>query len=361
MRNRIRVIPDASYASVPVLPGVLPDETALDLSQHALRSVSPVHLEYLRNMGVAASMSMSIVVDGRLWGLFACHHAQPRLVPPAIRAALDMFSLFVSMRVGSQEHEDARQVEAQTQDVREALSIRLGHLGGVACALRHAMPTLSLAVPSDGVAMCCGGQWSTHGHTPDQAGVERALRWAQAQAGTRIPSTHVGGDWEQPRGAAFAGLLAVPFGRGDDWLLFFHREQREDVTWAGDPHKPMVPTDDGVRIAPRHSFAGWSETVRDTSVPWSRGDLRAAEQLHRLLKERAWQPLPADEVNVSDMEALRRRHTLAGQKSRLDQLSELLDGLGHLGDEQTTRIGEGIAALEAEIQRLMRARPAERG
>ena len=359
VRNRIRVIPDASYASVPVMPGVLPDGAALDLRQHALRSVSPVHLEYLRNMGVAASMSMSIVVDGRLWGLFACHHAQPRLVPPGIRAALDMFSLFVSMRVGSQERDEARQVELQTQDVRDALSIRLGQLGDVARAMRHAMPTLALAVPSDGVAMCCGGQWFTHGHTPDQPGLERALRWAQAQVGTRIPSTHVGGDWEQPKGAAFAGVLAVPCGRRDDCLLFFRREQREDVTWAGDPHKPVVPADDGVRIAPRHSFAGWRETVRDTSVPWSRGDLRAAEQLDRLLKERAWQPLPVDDANVSDMEAFRRRHALAGQKSRLDQLSELLDGLGHLGDAQTTRVGECIAALEAEILRLMRQRPGE--
>lgn len=360
VRNRIRVIPDAAYASVPVVPGVLDDDQQLDLSQHALRSVSPVHLEYLRNMGGQASMSLSIVVDGRLWGLFACHHAQPRTVSPATRAALDMFSMFVSMRVSSHEQEEEARVQAQTHGVREALAARLGQLGDIGCALRQAMPMVAKAVPSDGVALRCEGKWALHGYTPDPDGVERALRWAQAHARRRITATPLGADWGQPAGAAFAGVLAVPVGRGDDWLLFFRREQREDVTWAGDPHKPMVPTDDGVRIAPRRSFAGWKETVRDSAVPWSRGDQRAAELLYRLLKERPWQPLPEAEANVSDMDAFRRRHALADQKQRLDQLSALLGGLAHLGDEQTLRIGEGIAALEAELQRLLRARPAGR-
>ena len=360
VRNRIRVIPDVSYVAVPLLPGTLGDGEPLDLGLHGLRSVSPVHMEYLRNMGVAASMSMSIVVDGRLWGLVACHHAQPRRVPPAVRAALDMFSLFVSMRVGSHQQEQASRQRAQAQDVRDALAARLAQADDIAGALREALPTLALALPADGVVLHRGGQWHLHGQVPDEAGVARALRWARAHAQAREAATSSGADWEQPAGAAFAGVLAVPFGEGDDWLLYFRRVQHEDVTWAGDPHKPMAATDDGVRIAPRRSFAGWKETVRGSSLPWTEGDLRAAHQLHRLLKARAWAPRLSAEANVSDMAAFRRRDVLAAQKTRLDQLSGLLDGLGHLGEEQARRIGEHIAALEAEMQRLMRAQPGER-
>src|SRR5690606_38057212 len=121
LRNRIRVIPDAGYAPVPVLPGVLASGEPLDLSQVALRSVSPVHLEYLRNMGVAASMSISIVSGGRLWGLVACHHREPRLVPPAMRAALDLFGMFVSMRVSAREQEQAMAGQARAERIREQL------------------------------------------------------------------------------------------------------------------------------------------------------------------------------------------------------------------------------------------------
>ncbi|MCP5804451.1 GAF domain-containing protein, partial [Klebsiella pneumoniae] len=84
-----RVIPDARYVSVPIVPERDTRGQPLDLSQHALRSVSPVHLEYLANMGVVASMSISIISGGRLWGLIACHHRSPRRVPPGVRAAAD--------------------------------------------------------------------------------------------------------------------------------------------------------------------------------------------------------------------------------------------------------------------------------
>ena len=363
VRNRIRVIPDADYRPVAIVPGHTASGAPLDLSQHALRSVSPVHLEYLRNMGVQASMSISILVAGRLWGLIACHHREPRQVPLAVRAALDMFGLFISMRVGSEVLERAAEVEESTRSVRAALATRIGAAPDIAQALRDAIGTLAHAMPCDGVALRCDATWTRHGQAPDEAGLARALEWAQAQVQQsgqeRLPASERAQDWSDDDADGLSGLLAIPFGRRDDWILFFRREQVEQVNWAGDPHKPMVPTDDGVRIAPRRSFASWQETVRGHAVPWNEGDRRAAAQLRRLLQEYLWQPLPDDSGNVTDMELFRRRHVLHEQKSRLDQLAELLDGLGHLGNAQTDRIGERIAALEAEIRALMLDSPSE--
>ncbi|RZA11228.1 MAG: GAF domain-containing protein, partial [Lysobacteraceae bacterium] len=175
IRNRIRVIPDASYRPVPIVPACMASGAPLDLGQHALRSVSPVHLEYLRNMGVHASMSLSIVVDGRLWGLVACHHREPRQVPLQVRAALDMFGMFISMRVGSHALEWAAAVEESTRVVREALALRIGKASDVGQALRDAIDTLSHAVPCEGVAVRCDGAWQLQGETPDLDGLAHAL------------------------------------------------------------------------------------------------------------------------------------------------------------------------------------------
>src|SRR5690554_4188426 len=125
LHNRIRVIPDARYVPVPILPGRSAGGQPLDLSQLSLRSVSPVHLEYLANMGVAASMSVSIVAGGRLWGLIACHHRQVRHVPPGVRAAADLFGLFVSMRVAAREQHEAARLEDEASTVRDTLALRL--------------------------------------------------------------------------------------------------------------------------------------------------------------------------------------------------------------------------------------------
>lgn len=359
VRNRIRVIPDVEYRPVPLIPARSPAGAPLDLGQHSLRSVSPVHLEYLRNMGVQASMSVSIVVGGRLWGLIACHHRSPRLVQMPVRAALDMFSMFVSMRVGSHELETAAGQDEQAREVRDALSLRMAACSDIAHVMETAMDTVARVLPSDGVALRCDGHWTVQGLVPDPDVLGQALAWAQGHAQQRpVASSDVQAWCAHGEGCnGLAGLLAVPFGRRDDWLLFFRREQVEDVAWAGDPRKSLLATDDGVRIAPRKSFATWRQTVRGQGVPWGAGDLRAAEKLRQLLQEHHWQPLPADAGNVTDMDAFRRRHVLHEQKSRLDQLAGLLDGLGHLGDEHTMRVGQRIAALEAEIRALMLAQP----
>ncbi len=362
VRNRIRVIPDVAYVPVPILPDRDAKGAPLDLSQHILRSVSPMHIEYLKNMGLAASMSISIVSGGRLWGLIACHHREPRLVPPSIRAAADMFSLFVSMRVSAADQEIAAKQDDRAREARERLALRLTGQESLSSALAKAMPILAEMVPVDGIALRSDGRWTTQGRAPSPAGLSRALEWARTQGVDRLPAVDHATPWAlSDAHDGLAGVLAVPFGRRDDWLLFFRCEQVEDVVWAGDPHKPMVATDDGVRIAPRKSFESWRQTVRGHASPWTEAERAAAERLRWLFQERPWQPLPAESEagNVRDMRLFRRRHVIAEQKSRLDQLGALLDGLGHLEDAETARIGARIAELEAELRHLMHRAAAE--
>lgn len=356
LRNRLRVIPDAAYTPVPVLPAVTAAGTPLDLSQHALRSVSPVHLEYMRNMGVAASMSVSIISGGRLWGLIACHHRVARRVPPSVRAAADLFGMFVSMRISARDQQAAIARDDAAREVREQLTLQLAGREDVDAALRDALPLLRRAIPSDGVALWIDGVWRGAGHTPSAAQAEALLAWLARHDQTRPSMTHVAADWSGVADpAGLAGMLAIPLSARDGWLFYFRAEQLQDVRWAGDPTKAVSVGDDGTRIAPRKSFASWREMVRGHSEPWRDGDVRAAARLRLLLREHQRQrPItggPGGEV--ADLDAFRRRHVLRDQKSRLDQLSAMLEGLVHVEDHEAARLGDRIAELEADLRALM--------
>lgn len=352
LRNRLRVIPDVDYAPVPVLPATGADGRALDLSQHALRSVSPVHLEYLRNMGVGASMSISLISGGRLWGLIACHHREPRRVPAAVRAAADLFGLFVSMRVAATEQQGALAHFEHAQQLRDALSQRLSRSSDFIAGLVGELPLLRDALDADGAAVWAGARWQASCASPDPRRVPALLAWLQAQGPVALAWADCMADWAPPvEGDAIAGVLALRLG-ADDWLLLFRREQVEEVRWAGEPAKALVPTDDGLRIAPRRSFAVWRESVRGCSRPWTEADRRGAEGLHALLAEQRRRIQLRGEVPALGIQ--QRRQAMADRRTRLHELAQMLDGLSHLDPAARAVLDARIAALEVELHRLAR-------
>ena len=358
LHNRIRLIPDAGYAPVPILPDRAAGGQPLDLSQLALRSVSPVHLEYLANMGVAASMSISIVSGGRLWGLLACHHRSVRHLSPGVRAAADLFGLFVSMRVAAREQQEAVALEEDARHVRDALALRLGQAQDRRHALAGELATLQQAVACDGVALLQAGQWHAHGRTPQAASAPTLRAWIERTATpTTLAATARAAAWNSGDAEAggIAGVLALPLDAAHgDWLLFFRREQVEDVTWAGRPDAPFVVGDDGSKIGPRACFAAWTETVRGIATPWSDADFRIAARLRLALAEHY-----RHGAVVEDLRQQRNRLDIREQRNRLVQLSELLYGMVHVDAGETSRLSERIARLEDELQALIAtARPA---
>ncbi|GAB1595190.1 GAF domain-containing protein [Lysobacter claricitrinus] len=354
LRNRLRVIPDVDYEPVPIVPGSV-NGRPLDLSQHALRSVSPVHLEYLRNMGVSASMSISIIAGGRLWGLIACHHSLPRLVPPAIRAAADLFGLFVSMRVASADQQKTLAHFEHAQQVRDALVQRLAKARDFDAALVEELPLLRTSLGADGAALWSRSRWHASGHAPDPRRVAALVDWLQQQGAVSLAASDVAADWAAPiEGDTTAGVLGLRLG-ADDWLLLFRDEQVETVRWAGEPTKALVPTDDGLRIAPRRSFAVWRESVRGRSAPWSDADRRGAARLHQVLTEQRRRIQTRTDVPMLDLQ--RQQVAMDERRQRLDQLAQMLEGLTHLEAGESARLDARIAELERELQRLAEVMP----
>lgn len=344
LRNRIRLIADVAAAPVPVVPALQADGTPLDMGQHALRSVSPVHLEYLRNMGVGASLSVSIIAGGRLWGLVACHHRVARVLPPAVREQAEMFGLFVSMRIAAREQDEALARVEHAQQVRDAIAARLDHADDVDPVLAQALGEVAALFEGDGALLAAPSGTHAHGRVPVDA---RALQaWLDDSGPVGLAATDAAEDWGGTAG--LAGVIAMRIGADGARLFVFRREQVEDVRWAGDPSK-TVSTDDGARIAPRRSFAEWAQTVRGRSVPFTDADMRGADRLARLLREmrraRAGNGAPPEGAQVA----------IEQHRRQLDALSGLLPGLVHLDDAQARALGEQIAALQAQVQALMRA------
>ncbi|TKS53154.1 GAF domain-containing protein [Luteimonas yindakuii] len=353
LRNRVRVIPDVSYVPVPIVPDRHVSGEPLDLGQHALRSVSPVHMEYLRNMDVAASTSISIVVGGRLWGLIACHHRTPRRLSPGVRASADLFGLFVSMRIAAREQQLALIYEDESRLVRDTLAMRLDAAPDPRLALPDNLDLLCRAVDSDGVALFQHGQWHTAGRAPDAAAKPQLARWVDRATAPGVLATATAGDWlGDLDGDGLAGVLAVPLDPAtEDWLFFFRCEEVEEVRWAGRPDEPMQLDASGNRLGPRRSFAAWHEIVRGRSVPWSDADFRTADRLSMLLRERYRRSQL--HVEVSDLRARRTRVEVRDQRERLLRLSELLDGLVHVGPDEAARLAARISVLETELQLLI--------
>ncbi len=361
VHNRIRVIPDSSYTPSPILSrrGA---EAPLDLSMHLLRSVSPVHLEYTRNMGVAASMSLSLISGGRLWGLIACHHREPRLVPNSARAAAELFGLFLSMRVSAHDQHLSSIRDELAREVRETLWRKLSATRDLDAALAGELEHLALSLNCDGVGVMLGGHWSGFGIAPDAQEATVLLDWLRRGEAERsdIFATHIADDWcaGDCAPAGMAGLLAVRMGRKDDWLLFFRREQVQEVQWAGEPVKQAESRAGRMVLKPRERFEAWTEVIRHRSLPWSDLDMRMAERLRHLLNEFRSRSMHLNEESMVEIESTLRRRTLIDQRTRLEQLSALFEGLVHLDEAETARLSDRISLLEIELRALAAAVPA---
>ena len=282
LRNPIRVIGDASFTPVPIA-GADPAGAPLDLSHAHLRSVSPIHCEYLSNMGVSASMSVSIIIDGALWGMVACHHYAPKVLTMAERAAAEMVGEFLSMHLDALNRRQAREGELTARAALDDLLVNATRSEDAGPALRTRLPQLARLIPADGAAIWFDGTWTPIGHAPtqDQAAPLLALACGLAE-GQVFHTARLSGLLPDAADltALVAGVMIVPLSkRPRDFLLYFRKEAVLTLDWAGDPNKTYDTGRFGDRLTPRKSFAIWKETVRDTSHPWSDADRRFAEAL----------------------------------------------------------------------------------
>ena len=289
LRNTIRVISDASGARSSIMPERDASGEPLDLSYAHLRSVSPIHCEYLRNMGVAASMSISIITEGKLWGMIACHHYAPRTLPMCQRVAAELFGEYLSLQLEAMIHRARLETTSRARralrsnDARRFLSRgNRGHAEGkdpgllLVHAVRRARPLARPYVEQR-------RRNAARGRHPRARAISAARGERRVWATNALSANH-------PPAARYAdeasGVLAIPLSqRASDCLLFFRREVIKTIDWAGDPNKQYAAGPLGDRLTPRKSFAIWKETVEHQSQPWTGDDREIAEATRTALLE----------------------------------------------------------------------------
>jgi light-regulated signal transduction histidine kinase (bacteriophytochrome) len=277
--NTMRAIPNASYAASALvgLPSVA--AAKLDLSQSILRSVSPVHLEYMRNMGTAASASFSILSDGKLWGLVGAHNATAKRIPFLIRSVCDLLTRMAAAQLKALRTASELKSKVKFQSVHRRILTQMAAKNDYMAAMEAEVADLKNLTNADGVALLVGGRLGISGRTPSEEQLIELVEWLDQLPELEIFKTnHLGSqiEWAKEIRSTASGMLAMRISdvkRG--FLLWFRPEVISTVKWAGEPVKLR---DQAQQLHPRNSFATWQETVTGKSIPWTDMEVESASE-----------------------------------------------------------------------------------
>ncbi|MDZ4836714.1 MAG: ATP-binding protein [Candidatus Melainabacteria bacterium] len=338
-RNRLRLLVNVDAVPSPLYPSNNPlTSESLDLSDSILRAMSPVHIEYLKNMDVAASMSLSLISNGELRGLIACHHASPKHVDYRIRQACDFLSRLVSLQIDAIEE---RETFKRLEHFKEACKDLLLHISGqddLPSAIAQS-PTLLQITGARGAAVVWEERCFLVGKTPDQRQVFELVAdlsdtslpvFVSDSTSKHLPSaTSIAG--------AASGLLAIRLAI-NGWLLWFRPEQLEEVSWAG-KQEELDHGDAGNHLHPRKSFELWKERVSGKSLPWLSCEVQSALDLRTELLD----------ITLAILEKARALD-LERQVKELDSLSKELLVARDQAREASQRKSEMVSVVSHDLR-----------
>lgn len=297
LRNRVRAIGEITYRASPIEPQLDPLTGApTDLSDVSLRSVSPVHIEYLANMGVSATLVTSIVVQQKLWGLVACHHYAPRHCDRHMRAVADDITRALAARVGALEQLDAVWAESRLLTTREKLIARFNEADRIdTTLLRDYALELLEVVDADGVALLDADVHSRYGTVPDDLTLLTLRRRLVDGGGEGMDRDLAGVLYTDSVASVFpdmapllekaAGLVYIPLdAKARSAILWTRVEQVRTVKWGGNPALAKLQNIPGARLSPRQSFDAWQEVVKGRSRAWDPIHIESARSLRVLVE-----------------------------------------------------------------------------
>ncbi|MFO1147569.1 MAG: GAF domain-containing protein [Alsobacter sp.] len=350
LRNWIRAIPDAKYSPFPIVPERNPvTGRQLDLTQSALRSVSPIHLEYLANMGVRASLSLSLILNGRLWGLIACHHETAKFVGHEQRMALETFAQMASYILETKLTSEELAARLKAVDLHDQMIASLSKEQDLTKGLRSNQSNLMNYIHSGGVCVWMDGNMIQVGATPNERQTSDLVNWLNTAVTDGVYHTDTLPYVYTPSIAfkdVASGILALSVSRTPrDYVIWFRPELVRTITWAGDPLKAVTQAEDGPKLSPRSSFAAWQAEMRLHAAPWTNVDLQTAQTLRVSLLEVVL--LRIDEVAREKQAANARQEALLEElDKRIQQWEATARDLKREGDRR--------AVLEAELSEVLR-------
>ena len=288
LSNLIRLIPDASGEPVDIFPHLNPiTERPIDLINSSLRSPYPCHVEYLHNMGVGASLTISLIKEGRLWGLIACHHQTPKFVSYELRKACEFLGRMIFGEIYTREETQDYDYRMKLKNIQSSLIDYMSQEDNFIAGLIKHQPNLLDLTSAQGAAISFGGKYTLIGETPKEVDLNDLVTWLQKNVSEEIFYTNslaeIYPDAEKYKNIA-SGLLAIPIGKRN-YVLWFRPEVIQTVNWGGNPNQAFEVNEESgnLRLCPRKSFELWKETVRLTSLPWQSVEIKAALELRKAI------------------------------------------------------------------------------
>ncbi|TDH26542.1 GAF domain-containing protein [Segetibacter sp. 3557_3] len=290
VRNLLRLIVDVNYTPVPIF--TIDDQPGknLDLSISTLRSVSPIHVQYLHNMGVGATLTISLIHEGKLWGLITCHHYSAKYISRHIRIAAQLQGHFLTSQINVRQLAEEYDVSKEVSKELDTLLTSFDTAGNITLPEVVAQPELLRVANATGVALVAGHDVYTNGLVPDQDAIRALAEFLYKQESNSAYVTanisNVFDGAKQWIGIA-AGVLYYSLGSGaNNCIIWFRPEVLQQVNWAGDPTKAIVKDEKG--LSPRKSFALWRETKRGESNQWLKPEINAAANFANALQKHVY-------------------------------------------------------------------------
>lgn len=357
-RNLLRIISDVDDPTVPIVPTTNPNGEPLDLSMSGLRAVSPIHIEYLRNMGVKASMSISIMKGGALWGLVACHHYTPLQLDYAVRTACELFGEFMSFLLEQTELRQINRHKNLAIRLHDEIMARVATGASMIDSFEGFAESISKVIPYDSIAGWIGGELVSHGCVPSKEEFAKLVPFLNTTGTSKV--------WQTnnlvkvyPAAVAFgencAGIMSLPVSRRPrDYIVLFRKAQTQSVKWAGNPHKPIEYGPNGARLTPRKSFELWKEEREGYSAPWTDEEVATAESLRVTLLEVVLRM--SDAAQQERDKASKVQETLIAELNhRVRNILNLIRGLVMQSQESNQSKEEFAEVISARIYALARA------
>lgn len=290
LKNPWRFIPDRTYHAVRLYPVINPAVSGfIDLSDCNVRGVASVHLEYLKNMGVTASMSARIIKDDALWGLIACHHKTAKTVSYEMCSVFELLSNILSAKISSIQNKERHSSSLLLQDVYTKLIEEIYQEQNLAQTLLFSEANICRLFKAGGAAVVHKGNVYTGGSIPASGFLDDFLLWLHTRNLKKVFATDSLGDgYEQAADYTdyASGILVIPINTvKDEYVLLFRPEVVKEINWGGNPAERIQFEPDEKNYHPRHSFKVWQQHVKGNSKPWTDDEIAIAENLRSFLYE----------------------------------------------------------------------------
>jgi chemotaxis family two-component system sensor kinase Cph1 len=290
LKNPYRLIPTRDYTPVKIYPVINPlTESFVDLSNCNIRSVPAVHLEYLKNMGVMASMSTAIIKDEQLWGLISCHHKTAKYLNYEICSVFELMGGIISNRVSSLENKEHLNVASKLQEIRSKLVEQVYLDDNPITGIINYDTSILDLLDCCGAAILYQKKMQTIGNVPDRYEIKDLVLWLQAN---KTDSLYTSSNFPAvyDNAASFAeigsGIIVLPIHEEKgEYIIGFRPEVVQSVNWGGNPNEAINFEKNSLTYHPRNSFKIWKQTLKQCSLPWSEDQLLIAENFRNFLVE----------------------------------------------------------------------------